>query len=294
MARMPMLLLLLLGWSVANAAQPALLWTAKGFAQPESALYVAAEQAIFVSNLDGDAASKDGKGFISRLSADGKVEQLHWLDGLDAPKGLAYAQGHLFVADIDQLVEIDVRSASVVHRYAAPGAKLLNDIALEPRSHFQNQTVRAYVSDTGGNGIWYLADGRFSLLYQDAALEGPNGLLVEGDTLRVASWGQPVEGQPWPKPGRLKSIDIAGDGAVTDRFGPEPLGNLDGLLADGKSGYWLSDWVAGRVYHVAADGLPQIWLQAEQGTADIGAIGGKALLVPMMMSGELRAYALPR
>lgn len=276
----------------AAAPQPA--WVAKGFKQPESALYVAAERAIFVSSVDGAPDGKDGKGFISRLDESGRLVKLEWVAGLNAPKGMGYAQGLLYVADIDELVVINVKSGAITKRYAAPGAKLLNDVALEPRSNFKNQTVRAYVSDFADNAIWYLADGKFSKLIDDKALETPNGLLVEGENLLIANWGV-MSGADYKTevPGRLKRMQLDADG-VADRFTAVPLGNLDGLESDGKGGYWVSDWLAGKIFHVSADGTAKVWLQLEQGTADLGIVPGKVLLVPMMLNNELRAYALPR
>lgn len=273
---------------------PVPVWITKGFDRPESALYVAAENAIFVSNVTGEPGTKDGSGFISRLdSASGKLVKRDWLTGLNAPKGLAYAQGKLFVADIDELVEIDVKSASIAKRYPAPGAKMLNDVALEPRSHFKNQVARAYVSDWFGNSIWYLGDGKFSQLVQDPAFESPNGLLVEGEELRIASWGALGEGFKTEVPGRLKTLPLDGEG-IADRFTAIPVGNLDGLESDGKGGYWVSDWIAGKVFHFAANGNAAVWLQLEQGSADLGIVPGKWLLVPMMLDNEVRAYALPK
>lgn len=286
MSRLLMLVCCVFGAS-AIAADVKPVWVTKGLKRPESALYVAAEKAIFVSNIDGEPAAKDGKGSISLLEPDGKLVSLDWVTGLDAPKGMAYAQGRLFVTDIDQVVEIDVKRAQIVKRYAAPGAKFLNDIALEPRSNFKGQVARAYISDTHDNAIWYLGDGKLAKLISDVALDSPNGLLVEGETLRIASFGTP------PVQGRMKSMPLDED-SISDRFGAEPIGNLDGLEADGKGGYWLSDWVAGKVYRIDPSGTPSMWLSLEQGSADIGIIPGKTLLVPMMLNNELRAYALPK
>lgn len=288
--------LVLLGCAVCAstfAADVKPLWVAKGFAQPESALYVAAEKAIFVSSIDGDPVAKDGKGFISLLDPAGKLISLQWVGGLDAPKGMAYAQGRLFVTDIDQVIEIDVKRAQIVKRYSAKGAKFLNDIALEPRSNFKGQVARAYISDSGDNAIWYLGDGKLAKLLSDPALDAPNGLLVEGEMLRIASLGTlPKDGAPAVL-GRLKTMPLDED-SISDRFGPEPIGSLDGLEADGKGGYWVSDWITGKVYRIDSTGTPSVWLSLEQGTADIGIIPGKAMLVPMMLNGELRAYPLPK
>lgn len=277
---------------LATDAKP--VWTAQGFKQPESALYVAAEKAIFVSNINGDPSTKDGNGFISRLDANGKLVKLEWVTGLDAPKGMAYAQGKLYVADIEQLIVIDVKSGTIEKRHAAPDGAGLNDVALEPRSHYKGQVARAYVSDLFGNAIWYLGDNRLSKLFADPALEAPNGVLVEGETLVIANWGVLTgNGFETSEPGRLKVMKLDEEG-IADRFSGIPLGNLDGLESDGKGGYWVSDWQAGKIFHVGADGTSKVWLQLEQGAADIGVVPGKWLLVPMMLNNELRAYALPK
>lgn len=273
-----------------SAAKPEPVWIAKGFQKPESVLYVKSLNEIFVSNINGEPDEKNGKGFISRLDAKGNVIDLNWVTGLNAPKGMGYAQDKLFVADIDELVEIRVSTGKVVKRYKANGAKMLNDVTLEPRSHFKNQVVRAYVSDIQDNAIWYLADGRFSKSIFDKALDAPNGLLVEGETLRIATWGN-RSGDP-AELGRLKTMPLDSD-VISDRFNAIPLGNLDGLESDGKGGYWLSDWVAGKIFHVSAAGTPEVWLELEQGTADIGLIPSQVLLVPMMLNNEVRAYPLP-
>jgi len=62
------------------------LWEATGFHRPESAFFDAEADIIYVSNVDGTPTEKDGKGFISKLSAEGKVISLECVSGLNAPK----------------------------------------------------------------------------------------------------------------------------------------------------------------------------------------------------------------
>ena len=60
-----------------------------------------------MANINGAAAEKDGNGFISRVSPQGVVLDLKWIDGaspgvtLHAPKGMAIVADTLFVTDID-------------------------------------------------------------------------------------------------------------------------------------------------------------------------------------------------
>src|SRR5262245_28410939 len=124
---------LLLTVSAAAAAQPVEVWRVAGVSNPESVLFDSAANILYVSNVAGDAAEKDGKGFISRLSQDGKILDLEWVTGLDAPKGLAQAGDTLYVSDIDSLVAIDIKTGTIAKRYPAAGAKFLNDVAADER-----------------------------------------------------------------------------------------------------------------------------------------------------------------
>ena len=63
-----------------------------GFAAPESAYYDAESNAVFVSSINGQILEKDGNGYISRLSPDGKVVAEKWATGVHAPKGLRSAR----------------------------------------------------------------------------------------------------------------------------------------------------------------------------------------------------------
>src|SRR3970040_1131567 len=81
------------------ALQP--VWNLTGdFAAPESAYHDAASNAIFVSSINGQILEKDGNGYISRLTPDGKMVSAKWVTALNGPKGLRSVGGALWVADI--------------------------------------------------------------------------------------------------------------------------------------------------------------------------------------------------
>ncbi len=110
---------------------PTKIWEATGFQNPESALADTATDTIYVSNVAGGPGDRDGNGYISKLTLDGKATAEKWVTGLDAPKGLALSGGKLYVADLDKLVEIDVASGTIVTKHEAPGAKILNDVTVD-------------------------------------------------------------------------------------------------------------------------------------------------------------------
>lgn len=269
----------------ANAQSLEKAWESKGFANPESVLWDNAAKAIYVSNINGTPTDKDGNGYLSKLSPDGKVLADKWVTGLDAPKGMAVSRGKLYVSDIDRLVAVDVKTGKVTKTYAAAGAKFLNDVAIDEEG-------AVYVSDMLDNAIWRLKSGKFEKWLSDPALEAPNGLKAERGRLVVAAWG-PMTGDGFKtsKPGMLKAVSIA-DGMVRD-IGPG-FGNLDGLEPDGKGGFLVSDWLNGGVFRTDRQGRARRLLSLDQGSADIGIIPEqKLLLVPMMMHARVVAYRLP-
>ena len=100
------------------SASPALaeeVWSLEGFQAPESAILDSARGVIYVSNVAGEANAKDGVGFISKVSPDGKMQEVEWVKGLNAPKGMVMHGDLLYVSDVDALVEIDVTSGKVTN-----------------------------------------------------------------------------------------------------------------------------------------------------------------------------------
>ena len=269
----------------AAAAGPKLLWEVKDLEQPESVVQDPATGAIYVSNIAGAIMQKDGNGFISKLKPDGTFIAREWVKGLNAPTGLALHDRTLYVADVDELVEINIASGEITNRYEARGAIFLNDVAVG-----EDGTV--YVSDTPMNTIWRLKDGNFEPWLTDDDLNGPNGLLVQGGKLIVASFGKLAgEGQKQELGGILaidledQSLNKLGDGAL--------IGNLDGLQSLQPGIYLVTDWAAGGLYRVDAKGKAERLVKLGKGSADFIYLPDKTMaLIPIMLSNSLVVYAL--
>lgn len=278
-------LLLALIASSTLAAEPKLLWEVKGLAQPESAVYDPATNVVYVSNISGAVMQKDGKGFITRLKPDGTMLEREWVKGLDAPTGLALVDRTLYVADVDQLVEINAASGEILKRHQAKGAIFLNDVAADEEGTL-------YLSDTPMNTIWRLKDGNLEPWLANDALEGPNGLLVQGDKLIVASFGKmPSEGQEQELSG-LKEVSLE-DQAVSPLGSGKAIGNLDGIELFEPGIYLVTDWAAGALYRIDAKGSAQRLINLSQGSADLDYLPDKKLaLIPIMLNNSLAAYRL--
>jgi sugar lactone lactonase YvrE len=269
----------------AAASAPELLWETKGLAQPESVVEDPATGVIYVSNINGAVMQKDGNGFISRLTADGKMLERQWVKGLNSPTGLALHDRTLYAADVDQLIEINAASGEILKRYDAKGAVFLNDVVVD-----DDGTV--YVSDTPMNTIWRLKDGSFEPWLANDALNGPNGLLIQGKTLIVASLGK-VQSQGQKKElGTLLAVSL--DDQKVSKVGKgELIGNLDGLQAIQPGVYLVTDWAQGALYRVDAKGKVDELIDLNQGSADLSYLPGKKmLLIPMMLDNSLAAYRL--
>ncbi len=178
----PLLLLcFLLAGSQLTAQRLSIAWqTDTVFRSPESVIYDDTRQKIYVSNINGPSHLKDGNGFISRLNSDGTIEQLKWIDSLHAPKGMSIYAGKLYVADIDRLVEIDLRRDKPVKYYPINGAVFLNDVTAS-----KDGTI--YISDSRASKIFSWKDGVSQLWFKQPDSSRTNGLLVKGKFLYVGS-----------------------------------------------------------------------------------------------------------
>lgn len=277
------------GWSTnAQDATPPVAWElSDGIQSPESVYFDAANGFLFVSQIgSGGATGKDQDGYLSKLTADGKIVALKWITGLDAPKGLRSHENRLWVSDIDRLVGIDIAAGKIVAQIPVPGAAFLNDVACDT-----DGTV--YVSDTTGCKIYRLREGKIDVFAEGEDLEYPNGLLVVGDRLVVASWGKPNDDFSTEVPGRLFTLDLKTK--EKSLITPKPFGNLDGLEAVSGGRYFVSDWFAGKVYVIGSDGRSRLLLQLPKGAADIGIVPSERLLiVPQMLENKVTAYRIQR
>jgi DNA-binding beta-propeller fold protein YncE len=261
-------------------------WEISGLAGPESALVVPAAGLMYVSNVDGEALGKDGKGWIAKVSLDGKTVNKDFATGLNAPMGMAIVGDKMYVADIDEFVEINLADGKIVAKHAAEGAKRLNDAAADSKGN-------VYATDTLTNSVYRLSGGKVDVFVKDDQLAGPNGILVEGDNLIVNTWGV-LSGDGWKTktPGGMFTVSLA-DKSIKAMGDGKPFGNLDGMIALGDGAYVLTDWMAGKVLKYSKDGKVETLLELGQGAADMGYDPAtKTMYVPQMMKGTLHALTV--
>jgi hypothetical protein len=267
------------------------LWHRTGaFAAPESAYYDAGSGAVFVSSINGQILEKDGNGYLSRLTPNGRVVSAKWVTGLNAPKGLRSVGGTLWVSDIDEVVAVDIASARILQRVRVVGAQFLNDLATAA-----DGTV--YVSDSGTSQIFQVRDGQSSVFVEGAdVVEQANGLLVDGGRLIVGSIGPAPQGggrgtAPAGPGGHLYAFDLRTK--VRTVLTSEGVGGVDGIESDGRGGLLVTDVIGQRLLHVSRVGTVRVLAQFRAAGADFGYIPAtKTAVVPFLFENAVSAFDL--
>jgi sugar lactone lactonase YvrE len=225
--------------------------------------------------MNNEPRKKDGNGFISKIGIDGKILDLHWVDGLSSPKGLAISGDTLYAADVDEIVAIDINKGEITKKYSMAGMKMLNDIASAP-----DGTI--YTADTDANKIYKYSNGRISEWLTEG-LNGPNGLLVDGSRLLLASQGS----------NDFATIDLL---TKTKKVVTEGVNHADGIAFTGIQGYYLvSDW-GGEIYMINPDFSKVSIINTKEqkwNSADIAFVPEfNLLLVPTFFKNCITAYKL--
>ena len=268
-----------------SAQKPELVWETAGFDGPESVVFDAARGEYYVSNMGTHGKGQTpGDGFISRVSADGKILELKWVTGFDNPKGLTLTGGRLYVGDDKDLTEIDVAAGKISNRYApADGPGDFNDCTADAAGN-------VYVCSGRLGTIFRLSAGRFEPWFKlDRSKTGwLNGLKAEKGRLLLGGWSvRGADGQE--QLGHISFVTYADQ--TFGRIGDQPVCHVDGLEPDGHGGYTVTDWLTGDVLAVTADGKTAPLLSLGRGTADHTYLAEKKLLIiPQMLEHKLRAF----
>lgn len=204
------------------------------FAVPETVVRDPATGALFVSGWDGYHPSpEEGKQVVSKLSANGSVENARWAERLRNPVGLAVKGGLLYAVESGGLALFELATGRLLRRIAIPGAGL-NDLAVA-------EDGAVYVSDFRAGTIFRVRDGVAEPWLKGSAIGRPNGLHLDGGRLLVGNNAD----------GCVKSVDLSTREVRTiARLG---AGTIDGLETD-AAGNILVSHNEGRLFRISPSG----------------------------------------
>lgn len=280
--------------SAAPALEPPVLVKDAGFMTPESVLYDSQNDIYLVSNINGQPGDVDGNGFISKVTPDGKVAELKWIDGskkataLDAPKGLAISKGTLYVADVTVVRMFDAKSGKPKGKIAAVGSTFLNDVTAGPDGTM-------YVSDsgikfgkdgvepTGSDAIYKIGKKGVAekLIADKDQLGHPNGVLADDKGIWVVTFGT----------GELYRVGFDGKKEPGQKL---PQGSLDGIVKLPDGSLAISSWAASAVYHGTPGGTFDVLIKDVKSPADIGYDSKRnQVLVPLFLENAIEIQKLP-
>jgi hypothetical protein len=267
-----------------------------GFSSPESVLHDSTQDVYFVSNINGSPTVKDGNGFISRVTPEGAVVNLRFIEGgkngvtLNAPKGMALAGDTLWVTDIDAVRAFDARTGSPLDSVSLStlAAVFLNDLTATPSGAL-------YITDTGirfddvGNVLHRGPDKLFRIgpdRVATVALRGdslgwPNGIALDPVGKRfiiVQLGGKSV--LAWKPEDRAPSVVATGAGGFD---GVVVAGNR--ILVSSTTDSTVSSYETGKAVRLIS-GVP--------GAADIGYDAKRnRVLIPVVSSNRVEIWQLP-
>jgi sugar lactone lactonase YvrE len=225
-----------------------------GLSGAEAVSYDSAHNAYYVSNVNGSVGVKDGNGFISRITADGRVNSLHFIQGgrdgveLNGPMGSRIRGDTLWVLDIDALRAFDTGTGAPLATVdLTPLHPLLpNDLTFGPEGDIYITDTGLHVNPdgtsehTGPDRIyWVTRDRRVTVVLEDSLLNAPDGIAWDprGERLLLAPIG-----------GRTIQAWQTGDREPTDlAAGP---GKFDGLEIESDGRVLLTSWNDSSVFEL--------------------------------------------
>lgn len=268
---------------------PATLVVRDAFAAPESILYDIEADVYLVSNVNGSPFAADDNGFISRVSPEGQVIALKWIDGADpkihlnAPKGMAISAGVLFVADLDRIRKFDSQSGAVLGDIPVPGATFINDVTAGPDGiiYFTDSGIRQSPKGfdrTGTDAVYKIEKNHPIAIARGKQLDVPNGVMVDA----AGVWVVTTQGK------ELYDVKKGSKARVQQL----PSGMLDGIIRTSAGQLYISSWEQNQILSGEPGGTFNKAFEL-QTPADIGYdVKRNRLLVPLMEDNSLQFLPL--
>jgi len=252
-------------------------WELDGFVMPESIVASPTEDWLYVSNVN-----QNDKGYISRITKDGKVDNYKWITGLNNPAGLALYQDKLYVGDGKELHIIDVKKGKLLSSITSSDVVSLNDVVV-------SKSGQVFISDIAGGKIFSLNNNKLEVWLQAPEIKHPNGLFIQDNQLVIADYGaelsQTITANNF---GSMYAVDITNKShyIIASAY---KLGSLDGV-ASVHNGYLVSSNTTGELFLINSKEKKLI-RNFPKGLADIS-IQNNLLYAPLIFSNKIQVYNL--
>lgn len=240
---------------------------------PESVIYDKNNDVFYVSCMGtSPTASHDGDGYIAKVGPNGKIIKNRWVTGIDEPTGLALVGDILYVANLDQLVSINTKTAEIIEIQNIENTTFLNDVASKPNGD-------VLIAESDLDALFIKSGDEISLLFQDDELGGLNGIFCGEDRTLLTGSGS----------GKLYSLENDTLTVLADS-----MNGADGVEKY-YDGYFISSW-KGHLFYLDKNGKKTKILDTEAdklNAADIDVIEDQNLIiVPTFFANKLMAYKI--
>ncbi|HEY1040180.1 MAG TPA: hypothetical protein VGF30_12280 [Bacteroidia bacterium] len=270
---------------IANAQNS---FTVQGFNHIESV--TSDDKFIYAADIgkELDPTNKDGDGKIIKLDLKGKIlDSSFSKETLNAPKGLTISKGVLFIADIDRVIALDIKTGNKLYVITfSDGISFLNDITVADKNTL-------YVSATDKNKIYKvdLASKSYTELLTDKTIAGVNGLFYDKKANRLYVNGFGSDNKP---NGIVGYINLSNN-EFTRLAAIE--GYFDGIWLLNNTLY-TSNWVAFekkgiiQAIDIISGNVSEVRLKEPiAGPADFTILKNQ-IIVPEMMTGAIRFISI--
>jgi hypothetical protein len=259
-----------------------------GFMTPAAVIHDAVADVYIVSNIAGRPGEEDGQGFLSRVSPDGEVLDLRWIDlagadlPLHSPKGMALQGDTLFVADLTCVRGFDRVTGERLVRTCVEDATWITDVDVGPEGSIfiVDSGLRPGVDAleaTGTDAVYRLqvVEGRGgSTLARSEELGHPMGIAVGARGIFVTTAGT----------GEIFRLTATGD---RTQVYPRSGRHFDGIVFLPDGGFAYSSWSDSAIFRVGGDGRITRLLEGITEPGGLGYDAGRNRLL-IAVSGEDR------